>query len=519
MPNSLTRRRGNVPVARARRRIVLSVLPAAVLTGCVPVADPPSGDRPVLITATRLLEPPAIGHQRVYRPVHQRPLEGDDPASARVVGFELALVVDPHAALFLQIVESESQSSTPLTRTALPSPADGLDLVRDLPRLDAADRAVLANGGGVYWVLPGGSEEGPLTVRAAVVLSASLIGPSCRLDVYTREVGGAAIHPAHLELVNNFFYLAVIGDSIQWGNGLREGDKISALVAREIEDRLGRRVITQRYAVAGARILPAEGDGICDYNCFSEVPRTLTSVLTQVDQIERPDLVDLVLLDGCGNDVGLDTITFPLTDPDDLRLITEQYCNGAMAALLRKVRRTMPEASVVVTGYYLFISDESNPAGIDTLLSLNQVTSSSSQNVFELRDAMAENSRVFRDVANASLRDAVEYVNGEGEAPPRIAFVDPGFGPAHATFAPEARLWGLTDDLELLQTLQVNLALAPEDPLFEKRLNVCAGRELAFFDLISCLYVSVAHPNPAGARAYADAVIDQLAELGVLPPG
>ncbi len=516
-PGTVPRRRHGRPATRRHGRAAVAAIVAAATTGCVPVSDPASGDRPVLITATRWLEPPAVGHERAYRTPYQRRLAADDPGASLVVGFELTLLADPDAALLMHIVEQEAQASTALMPAATALPGHDLDLDRDLPQLGDAERATLTNGGGVYWRLPGGDDDA-LATRVAVVLSASLIGTSCRLSVATRELDGVAINPAGVELVDDFFYLAVIGDSILWGSGLPERQKISALVADEIEHRLGRRVITQRYAVAGAKILPAEGDGICEYNCFAEVPKQLTSILTQVDQIERADLVDLVLLDGCVNDVGLDTITLPLTDTQELAQITEQYCNGAMAALLRKVRRVMPEAAVVVTGYYPFISEQSSPAGIDTLLSLNQATSSSSQDIFELRDAMAENSRVFFNVSHANLRAAVDHVNGETGGAVTIAFADARFGPANATFAPEPRLWGLTDDLELLQTLQVNLSLAPEDPLFEKRLNVCTGRNLAFFDLVSCLYAAVAHPNPTGARAYADAVIEQLHVLGVLPP-
>ena len=37
-----------------------------------------------------------------------------------------------------------------------------------------------------------------------------------------------------IELVREFFYMATIGDSLMWGNGLRDEDKFPTLVANEI---------------------------------------------------------------------------------------------------------------------------------------------------------------------------------------------------------------------------------------------------------------------------------------------
>ena len=96
------------------------------------------------------------------------------------------------------------------------------------------------------------------------------------------------------------------------------------------------------------------------------------------------------------------------------------------------------------------------------------------------------------------------------------AFADPDFGPENAVFGPDRWLWSMTDDSPMFAGVEVDFELFPEDPLAGFRASACPEID-GIYGLVICLYVSVGHPNPAGARAYADAVITELRELGVLP--
>jgi len=315
--------------------------------------------------------------------------------------------------------------------------------------------------------------------------------------------------------VTDFFYLAVLGDSIQWGNGLRESEKISSQVAGVIERETGRRVIRQRFAQTGAKIVPAEEDAVCEVGCNGEAPTVSTSITVQADLIERPDLIELVLLDGCINDIGVDSIIDPLTPDDELVALAEQFCRDEMAALLDKVRGLVPQARIVVTGYFPIIGLESDLFGLRQWTATQGITSEEEDRV--LIEALAHQSAVFLEAAHAGLRAAVEIVNASdpGAAGPRVAFADPGFGPEHAVFTPDRWLWSMTADDEFLADVGIELALAPEDQTIDVRTPACFDPG-SIDGIISCLYVSVGHPNPRGARAYADAVVATLRDLGVL---
>ena len=54
-----------------------------------------------------------------------------------------------------------------------------------------------------------------------------------------------------------------------------------------------------------------------------------------------------------------------------------------------------------------------------------------------------------------------------------------------------------------------------EDPLAEFRAKLCF--QAVIVDPISCLYASVGHPNPTGARVYAAAILQALETNGIIP--
>jgi hypothetical protein len=228
--------------------------------------------------------------------------------------------------------------------------------------------------------------------------------------------------------------------------------------------------------------------------------------------------MDLILVDGCANDVGVGRILDPKTDPAELESLTWQFCRDEMRLLLLRLREMAPQAHIVVTGYFPFLSGESALDGIE------QWVPTQSTAVFHIGDFwdtvhdLTTNATVFHDTSRESLAAAVEAVNADTIGQPAIAFADPNFGPRNATFASEAWLWGLTLNETLAHTFEwgADLRLFPEDPLLDYRLSACLEAGV-LSDFLSCVYTSVGHPNPAGARAYADAIAESLIQLGVLP--
>ncbi len=471
--------------------------------------------KPLLIVDTEALEPPAVGAARAYKPELVQNIDPADPAFGQAAGFALTLLVGDVDQLSIQLVDTQSGTVTDLTKIAPPANTSEAELAGQLRAFGDTGREALQAAGGVYWIIDAPTEADPLRARVGVLLSQDLRPPLAQLRLFTRRLWDVPVNPEVIELVNDFFYFVVLGDSVQWGNGLREEDKMSTLVAKTLERELQRRVITERYAVSGARIVPAEGDGICELNCFGEVPEVLTSVSVQAELMQRPDLVDLILLDGCINDVGVGRIIDPFIDATELEEVTRGFCNVEMEALLREVREIAPQARIVVTGYYEVISPDSDLLGVQQFLATQNVVAEDSAE--GLIAKLSANSTLFRDTAHESIVAAVESVNADIEGGPRVAFADPGYAPTNAIFGSSAWLWSMTGDVSLLELLGVNLDLAPEDPLITRRQDACPQLDLTLVERIICLYASVAHPNPPGARAFADAIEASLRQLGVLP--
>jgi hypothetical protein len=185
-----------------------------------------------------------------------------------------------------------------------------------------------------------------------------------------------------------------------------------------------------------------------------------------------------------------------------------------MTVLLQKIRAVAPQAYIVVTGYYPILSDASNlPAGLEVWVASLEMELQG--DITSWLEAAVVNFRTFLDTSHPGLRAAVDAVNASALDDPMVAFADPGFGPENALFAPDTWLWGLTTEFPIVDDLDLDLELFPEDPRFSERISAClenVGAEPS----LTCLYTSIAHPNPTGSRVYADAIVAALRQLGVL---
>ena len=104
------------------------------------------------------------------------------------------------------------------------------------------------------------------------------------------------------------FNLLVLGDSIPWGQGLKDEHKAWYLVKTWLEDISGRQVRETIEAHSGA-VIGSVGDSAGNPlpPLDGEVNRGLPSVNDQIDSALRayadPGKVDLVMVDGCINDL------------------------------------------------------------------------------------------------------------------------------------------------------------------------------------------------------------------------
>ena len=495
--------------------VLLAICVAGVDCASTPSPAPDLASAPVYIISTEGLTAPAIGFEKAYQV--GAVVEIDPGGSVgQAGGFRLTVATRAPEVLRTWLRDLSSGAAQELQRVDPPTPQEQAGL-GDGPRpFSAQARDLLRAGRAIFWQDDSAGSGDAMEHRFVLLVPESARGPFVQIEVFTATTSdGSPLGADRIELVRGFYYLTVLGDSIAWGNGLLDLDKYPALVARVIEQATQRKVIRQTLALSGARIVPGPTDGICGLSCYREAPVVLTSITAQVDMVEHPELTELVLMDGCINDIGIGTIIDTQTTPEQLKALSSQFCHDEMAKLIAKVRDRMPQAPIVVTSYYPIISLSSYLLGLDTWSQSQNVTPSEDLTTFI--EGASANSLVFAESSRIDLAAAVQDAIAARPGGPGIAFVDPGFTPDNAIFTPQSWLWGLTSDDSAAQSLSSELMLFPEDPQLPSRISVCLNDTSTELPL-GCLYASVGHPNKLGAAAYAEAIVTALREAGLLPP-
>jgi lysophospholipase L1-like esterase len=348
--------------------------------------------------------------------------------------------------------------------------------------------------------------------------------------------------------------LLVLGDSIMWGQGLREDEKFSSRVKCWLQGKTNREVKVHVEAHSGAVISVLSGsfpiDGaesrLTNFTTYGgEVNSTTPTINQQLDHAikfyaEDRSSPSLILLDGCINDVGVKNLLLVSTPLEDLRAQVRAKCGDGMQALLRRVRDSFPHAQVVVTGYYPIVS---TLTADNTFLRLlvkrlnNQKPEAGRMTDKEMRQRLIAISDEWYKTSTASLAEAVVKTNSAGPpvAFPKVSFVEIQFGPEHVFAAPDTLLWnfmfastnvsGFTKIIVLLSF--GTAAYKPNDHVRESRVKACEQafkkpkgikedkkEKVAREDLfLICRYASLGHPNQMGAMVYTEAIKGQLLRL------
>jgi hypothetical protein len=295
--------------------------------------------------------------------------------------------------------------------------------------------------------------------------------------------------------------MAVLGDSVAWGQGLLDGHKYANL----LQARMGgpSEVELAMPAHSGATIGITFAGEQRSWN--GEVPKDTPTVVTQLDLIPDPSTIDLVLVNGGINDVNVRRILDPLTRSSDLRSLTWQACHVDMKKLLGKAigRFGKPTCRFIVTGYYPILSAESDPLlkGENELLDLFLGHHGLGFPIRLDKGPIVEHiiklCITFWQESSRALSQAVADAAREFGFPSRMAFVPCPFTEQNALFAGTPMLFGFGPDG------------GPQDEVIGGRAGTC---KIAYPDLLElpsfemCRYASVGHPNPQGALAIADAV-------------
>ena len=243
--------------------------------------------------------------------------------------------------------------------------------------------------------------------------------------------------------------ILVIGDSVTWGQGLRDSQKMHTLLARQLYAKDGLEPTVLHYACSGATIgykdhKPAPSVEVPGW-WPREIPESDPTLYEQCLQVNADHLdrrFDLIILAGGINDVSVQTIFNPMTSVKDIQTACQTWCYGAMSDLLGFIRSTYvsanPQVRVMVLGYYSVFSSKSHLPDIADLLEtfvielINPPTLEQQRAAelevgpLDLAGLLIRNSTAFRDESLKALDQAVTDANAKGGA--NFTFVDPHHG-------------------------------------------------------------------------------------------
>jgi lysophospholipase L1-like esterase len=296
--------------------------------------------------------------------------------------------------------------------------------------------------------------------------------------------------------------ILTFGDSVTWGQGLLEAHKFDAIFA------VAKNISLIRAAHSGAVIGTPNDTSSEVENC--EVPVPWPSVWQQVQAKRDWSQVQIALLNGGINDVGLTRILNPVTSTSQIAGLVNQFCGQNMQALLLALaaKLTAPSARIALLGYYPIFSSQSL-AGSDeqvrSLLELHGVSTTSvispaTFNRSALIPQIVANCLAFWNTSNTAFRTAVAAANTAlGRAV--CSFVPVPFTEANALWAPAPLLWQLTPEL------------TAEDEVSGPRGTACQilyGDVVHLPQWIQCDRASAGHPNVEGSALIADTLIANL---------
>lgn len=304
-----------------------------------------------------------------------------------------------------------------------------------------------------------------------------------------------------VDFVIDTLRVLVIGDSVAWGQGLRETDKFAELVESSLAAPWpGIARYTTFLAHSGATI--GAGDNTVKGPLPRELPTSYPTSLQQLDGYDGgDDTVDYVLITAGLNDVNFRTVVDPTTREAMLIDRIDRYCRADLRDLLVRIAQRFPNATLVATGYFPILSEQSADGMAEPFLIAAGLALGGAVGAALATSAWAEvlnNCRLFHELSTVAIARAVDEANRALPAP-RVLFADPGFRPENAALAPKAWLYGINRDL------------SPQDPwTYSDRAKDCAAHPDQV-DVFQCERASVGHPNPDGALAYATAINHELA--------
>ena len=284
-------------------------------------------------------------------------------------------------------------------------------------------------------------------------------------------------------------FLAVLGDSVAWGQGLTAGNKASVRVAAALAAARFPGMAADTWAHSGAVI---GWSAQCDNpQADGEVPDACQSIRQQVERYDKaPADVPVVWLNGGINDVDIRVILNPLTRSKDLSDDIRHYCLDHMLNLLRLAQTKFTQSTIVVTPYFPVLSSKSDPLHIPRLLETLAIGIPGVLPLEVVINKIISLSLQFWHESTGRLKEAVAQAGG------RVRFADVPFTEDNSVFGPQPWLFGLNPDL------------GAQDEMAGIRRAACiAAHPLDLLAREQCFRASAGHPNFTGEMKIADAIL------------
>jgi hypothetical protein len=298
------------------------------------------------------------------------------------------------------------------------------------------------------------------------------------------------------------FRIAVLGDSVAWGQGLADLHKYAYILKSKIDLTKNSELIMMAHSGAKIGSHYIGSQPIID----SEVPYATPTIFDQIDLASDPSSIDLVIINGGINDIGFPNILNPLTKKEDLKNWISVYCYHDMKNILIKAVSVFNKSSCkfLLNGYYPILSNKSDVVpqhGTDQLLMLLNLHCIHIPLNFDrdpLSNYIISQSMQFFNDSETAFTQAVSETISELHLHNRIYFVPSPFSEDNALFAPNPWLFG------------IGKFFAPQDEKIGERKPACEKHYSNPFDIASrevCYFASVGHPNIQGANEIAKATL------------
>lgn len=244
-----------------------------------------------------------------------------------------------------------------------------------------------------------------------VLLPAAVLGTGGTLEmIAVNALDRVRSQPTAIRIVPSPVYAAAVGDSVIWGQGLNEGDKVYSRMAAELRRRFGDVVLLVKahsgatlfsgsaarigdaYSTCARGLDPRNGSGI-DNGEVSERPPAIQCQIIDLSELvcsaQLPDGVtrrtprffcpgapaptpgtplhahtfdqgprfDVVLMDGCINDIGAGDMVRGQRGYSEARTLsqaTARFCDYRHS--LPDLSNWLPRATVLVTGYHRILA-------------------------------------------------------------------------------------------------------------------------------------------------------------------